>query len=120
MQLDKRLFENLCGLQCTEIEIATCLNCSVDTLERWCKREYKRKFAEVFKEKRTRGFVSLRRMQWKLAEKNAAMLIFLGKNYLGQSDKQDINKHEVNLHGQIGVNSLAELMLEDENTNEAN
>ena len=26
-------------------------------------------------------------MQWKLAEKNAAMAIFLGKQYLGQKDK---------------------------------
>ena len=26
-------------------------------------------------------------MQWKLAQKNASMAIFLGKNYLGQSDE---------------------------------
>lgn len=31
--------------------------------------------------------VSLRRKQWKMADKSAAMLIFLGKNILGQVDK---------------------------------
>jgi hypothetical protein len=35
------------------------------------------------------GLTSLRRTQFRLAEKNAAMAIFLGKNYLGQSDKLD-------------------------------
>lgn len=30
--------------------------------------------------------MSLRRAQFRLAEKSAAMAIFLGKNYLGQSD----------------------------------
>jgi hypothetical protein len=31
--------------------------------------------------------ISLRRAQWRLAEKSATMAIFLGKNYLGQSDR---------------------------------
>ena len=63
------------------------MECSVDTLERWCLRNYKKRFAEVFAEKRAYGKVSLRRTQWTLAEKSPAMAIFLGKNYLGQSDK---------------------------------
>ena len=33
----------------------------------------------------------MRRSQFKLAEKNAAMAIFLGKQYLGQKDEPDIN-----------------------------
>jgi hypothetical protein len=37
------------------------------------------------------GLTSLRRTQFRLAEKNAAMAIFLGKNYLGQTDKQEID-----------------------------
>lgn len=36
------------------------------------------------------GKMSLRRTQFALAKKNAAMAIFLGKNYLEQTDKQDI------------------------------
>ena len=30
--------------------------------------------------------MSLRRIQWKLADKNTSMAIFLGKQYLGQKD----------------------------------
>ena len=34
--------------------------------------------------------MSLRRAQFNLAKTNAAMAIFLGKNYLGQKDSADI------------------------------
>ena len=44
-------------------------------------------FSEVFKEKRGLGKVSLRRNQWRLAEKSATMAIWLGKQYLGQKDQ---------------------------------
>ena len=85
-EIDKKIFENLCGLQCTLEEIAGVFDCSVDTIERWCKREYGETFAEVYKKHSAKGKMSLRRIQFKLAEKSAAMAIFLGKNYLGQKD----------------------------------
>lgn len=44
-------------------------------------------FSEVFKEKRGLGKISLRRNQWRLAEKSATMAIWLGKQYLGQKDQ---------------------------------
>ena len=83
-------FEKLCALQCSEDEIASFFSCSVDTIERWCKKEYKANFAEVFREKRQVGKISLRRNQWKMAEKNASMAIWLGKQYLGQREQQEI------------------------------
>ena len=85
-EIDQTQFENLCGLQCTLTEIAGFFNCSEDTIERWCKRTYDKNFAEVFKKHSAKGKMSLRRSQFRLAEKSAAMAIFLGKNYLGQSD----------------------------------
>lgn len=85
-EIDNKIFENLCGLQCTLEEIAGVFDCSADTIERWCKREYKQTFAEVYKKHSAKGKTSLRRIQFKLAEKSAAMAIFLGKNYLGQKD----------------------------------
>ena len=84
--IDKKIFENLCGLQCTLEEIAGVFDCSADTIERWCKREYKETFADTYKKHSAKGKMSLRRTQFKLAEKSAAMAIFLGKNYLGQKD----------------------------------
>ena len=44
-------------------------------------------FSEIFKEKRGLGKISLRRNQWRLAEKSATMAIWLGKQYLGQKDQ---------------------------------
>ena len=95
--IDKATFEKLCGLQCTEQEIADWFSCSIDTIERFCKREYKMRFAEIYAKKRSVGKISLRRMQWKLAEKSAPMAIFLGKNYLGQTDER---KQQVELTAQ--------------------
>nr|UWD62952.1 MAG: hypothetical protein [Bacteriophage sp.] len=43
-------------------------------------------FADTYKSKSQVGKSSLRRAQWKLAEKNASMAIWLGKQYLDQSD----------------------------------
>lgn len=86
-EIPQKEFEKLCGLQCTKLEICGFFDVTDKTLERWCKRTYGKGFSEVFREKRSLGAVSLRRNQFKLAEKSAAMAIFLGKNYLGQTDK---------------------------------
>lgn len=90
IEIDKKQFETMCGLQCTRDEICAILDIQDDTLNRWCKETYDGKtFSAVFEEKRSLGKMSLRRAQFKLAEKSAAMAIFLGKNYLGQTDQVD-------------------------------
>lgn len=86
IEIDQKMFEKLCGLQCTLVEIAGVFECSEDTIERWCKRTYKKTFAEVYKKHSAKGKMSLRRNQFRLSERSAAMAIFLGKNYLGQRD----------------------------------
>lgn len=85
-ELDKKQFENLCGLQCTKEEVCSWFEITDKTLEAWCKRTYGQGFSEVFAQKRGKGKISLRRAQFQLAQKNASMAIFLGKNYLGQKD----------------------------------
>lgn len=87
IEIDKVQFEKLCAIQCTLPELAGFFDCSEDTIERWCKREYKMTFAEVFKRKSVDGKISLRRTQFRMAEKSTVMAIWLGKQYLGQSDK---------------------------------
>ena len=57
--IDKSNFEKLCGLFCTLDEIAGFFDCSEDTIERWCKREYKQSFAEISAKKRGLGKISL-------------------------------------------------------------
>ena len=85
-KIDKKQFENLCGIQCTKEEICSVLDVSEKTLNSWCNSTYGENFSLVFDKKREYGKSSLRRNQWKLAEKNSAMAIFLGKQYLGQKD----------------------------------
>lgn len=88
IEIDKSQFEKLCSIQCTQEEIAGFFNCSPDTVERWCKREYKERFAEIYAKKRGLGKISLRRSQFKMAETNPSMAIWLGKQYLGQKEPQ--------------------------------
>lgn len=86
IEIDKDSFEKLCEIQCTLIEIAQFFRCCEDTIESWCKREYKSTFSEVYKKFSAAGKISLRRAQFRLAQTNASMAMFLGKQYLGQRD----------------------------------
>lgn len=87
-------FDKLCGIQCTLPEIAAWFNVSEDTIERICIREKRVKFAEYFNQKRSRGKIPLRRRQYQAAmDGNTALLIWLGKQYLGQSEK--IEKQDI-------------------------
>ena len=90
-KIDKKQFEAWCTIQCTEEEILAVLDVADKTLNAWCKETYGQTFYEVFKAKKAGGRMSLRRKQWNLAETNASMAIFLGKQFLGQSDKVDQN-----------------------------
>jgi len=84
-------FEELCRIQCTLNEIASVLKCSPDTVERWCKRTYQLTFADSYQRFSEEGKSSLRRAQIKSAlGGNATMLIWMGKQILGQQDRMNI------------------------------
>ena len=99
IELDWNEFDKLCLIQCTLEEIADWFECSVDTIERRCKEVKNLNFAEYFKKNSVGGKISLRRSQFKAAnEGNTTMLVWLGKQYLGQRDKSDIElnaKHKL-------------------------
>lgn len=86
-ELNQQDFEKLCALQCTMREILYFFDVSDKTLTNWCRQTYGKRFSEIFRIKRQAGYISLRRKQFELAEKSPAMAIFLGKQYLGQTDK---------------------------------
>ncbi len=92
-ELNRDEFEKLCAIQCTQAEICGWFDVSDKTLTRWCKDTYGMSFSEIFAIKRGKGKVALRRTQFQLAERSASMAIFLGKNYLGQTD-YDYQKKE--------------------------
>lgn len=95
-EIDSEQFEKLCALQCTLKEIAGWFGCSEDTIENWCKRTYSDEngepigFSDAYKKYSADGKISLRRFQFKQAERNASMAIWLGKQWLGQRDNIDV------------------------------
>ena len=94
-RIDKKQFEKLCQLQCTILEICDYFDVDDKTLNSWCKNTYNTTFSEIFKIKRGKGQISLRRMQWQQAEKNATMAIWLGKQYLGQRDNIEVEHKDL-------------------------
>lgn len=107
-KIDQVQFEKLCSLMCTEAEIADFFGVSVDTVDRWCKRTYGAGFADTYNKKSSKGKIALRRYQLQLAEKNAAMAIFLGKQWLGQNDVQSVNAN-VNMENPLSCMTEKEL-----------
>ena len=95
-EINKEQFEKLCNMLCTEEEIASFFSCSVDTIERYCKREYKQTFADAYKKLSMAGKLSIRRNQFNLSKKSAAMAIWLGKQYLGQRDYFEVEDTTAN------------------------
>ena len=86
--IDFNMVDKLCAIQCTGEEIASVLGVNYDTLNLRIKETYSQSFSDYFKSKSGAGKASLRRTQFELAKKNAAMCIWLGKQYLGQREPE--------------------------------
>jgi myo-inositol-1-phosphate synthase len=89
LEIDPKLVENYARLGASNTEIAGLFNCDEGTI--------RKRFSEILLKARSTRKVKLRELQWKQAEKgNITMLIWLGKQELGQSDK--IEQANTNLH----------------------
>lgn len=85
IKIDYAACEKLARIMCTQSEIAEVLGVSLSTLE------HDKEFLRIHKKGIEAGKASLRRMQWKSAEGgNVTSQIWLGKQYLGQRDKQEV------------------------------
>ena len=82
IDIDYEMVSKLARMMCTMQEIASFLDLSVRKLEQ------DEEFIRVYKKNIDAGKISLRRSQMKLADAgNTTMNIWLGKQYLGQTDK---------------------------------
>ena len=94
-EIDFELLDNLVRIHCTAEDCAGILGVSIDTIDRRVKERGAeatgdKGFADLYKRLSPAGKASLRRLQWKSAERlNTTMLIWLGKQWLGQTDKMD-------------------------------
>ena len=94
-------------INATGEEIAKVLGVDYDTIANHCKKEKGMLFSDYIKKGLSEYKISLRRLQLRSAigikdDKNnytmkpsVTMQIWLGKQYLGQSDKQDITTTEL-------------------------
>jgi len=100
-KIDYDLVKKLAEIQCTQEEISSILDISVRTLQR------DKEFCRIFNMSRENGKMSLKRWQFKRAEQGSdRMLIWLGKQYLGQRDViENNNTHEIE-----DLSALADLL----------
>jgi hypothetical protein len=83
-KIDLPELEKLCGMQCTDEEIAGFFGVSTRTIVR---RRLAPKFRDIMDQARAKGRISVRRSLFKLANTgNVAASIFLAKNLLGYRD----------------------------------
>jgi len=81
--IDKDMVLKLATMHCTNVEIASFFECDVKTITN--------RFSKILTIGREQGKLRLRQLQWKAATKgNIKMLIWLGKQYLGQTENMKI------------------------------
>jgi len=86
--IDTTKVEQLSSFGCSNKEIASFFGCSSDLLEK--------SYSEFLTKGRDKGKIRLRQMQWKAAEQgNVTMLIWLGKQVLGQSESPMVMEDEL-------------------------
>jgi hypothetical protein len=89
--IDWKKVELMCQIACTEQEIASINEVCIDTLYDRCLSEHGVTFSEFFKKHSDGGKMSMRRAQFKKAlEGNPAMLIWMGKQMLGQKEQMEV------------------------------
>lgn len=87
IEIDFEQLEEMCKIMCTQAEICAILNIDSETLTDRIKEKYAMDYRSYYKWKSAEGRRSLRRHQFKAAERgNSAMLIFLGKVILEQQE----------------------------------
>lgn len=91
-EIDTDNFKKLCGMQCTLSEIAGFFDCCEDTIENWGKRALKQSFSDAYKKYSASGKISLRRAQFRLAEKNPRWRSGSGSNTSGRGTKTSGHK----------------------------
>ena len=87
-KIDPDQVEKLAGLGCTNTEIASFFDVGEHVIRKG--------YAENIAKGKDNGKIRLRQYQWASAKAgNVAMLIWLGKQMLGQADKQEITTTEL-------------------------
>ena len=92
INIDWHKVDNLLKAPCDGVGIAGILGIHPDTLYLACQEQFKMGFSEYSQQKKSEGRELLRAKQFEKAinEGDKTMLVWLGKQYLGQKDKNDV------------------------------
>ena len=86
--------QRLCESHCTHAEIAYKLDIALNNLNDRCIVEQGMTFSEFYNKNKHAGKANIRAVQYSKALKgDNTMLVWLGKNNLGQSDKTEVDIH---------------------------
>ena len=82
--IDPEKVEQLAGFGCSNTEIASFFGCDESLI--------RKSYSENLIKGRDKGKIRLRQLQWRAAERgNTSVLIWLGKQILGQTDKTEVS-----------------------------
>lgn len=97
--------EKLAAMFCTVDEIAGFFECSRDTIHA--------RFSDALQKGRDVGKVSIRRMQFRSAQRgNATMQIWLGKQYLDQNDRAKTMPEQFCPHCHLDIHKESEYLID--------
>ena len=90
-KIDWKIAGELITAGCDGVQVAAYFGIHPDTLYMACEKELKMGFSAYLQTKRATGDAMLLKTQFELAlkEKDRTMLVWLGKQRLGQREKQD-------------------------------
>ena len=102
-ELDWKVLDSILQFGATLIDCAEMCEMSDDSIQRRIKDEHGCTFTEYRNRKMSRMRVKLLQKQYESAMAgNTALLIWLGKQHLGQSDKNDVN-----VSGDVAIKTLS-------------
>lgn len=112
--IDWDIVGKLAHIQCTSDEIAHVIGVSVHLLLKRCKEENGITFPEFLDKNRIGGKIAIRRAQFEKAinSDDTSMLIWLGKQYLGQSEKATVSV-DANLETFTSLKEIQKILSSD-------
>lgn len=106
-----RYIETLAGYGCTKEEIAFNVGVALNTLTNETNKPL---FEDAYSKGKSSFIASIRASQVKIMKKgSSAMAIFLGKNYLGQKDSQEVTAEVSAKVGILTGEQVKDMSLED-------
>jgi hypothetical protein len=109
VKIDLSVLETLAGLQATYEQIAAAFRCTPRTI---IKKMKKRECREAYERGQEFGKLSLKRLQWKLANGTGSsavnMAIHLSKHWLGETDKSQPIVNNVQTNNTLSLTHASE------------